>query len=192
VPTTKPKPDGALVKARARAHRWKRLLDAGVQTSVTEIAVAEGPGPRPSTMLGRASLQARRTAPLRARRSPDVNRRHHLLRLWWSMWQMPGTTRKSLPGSSLQRRRLLPNIEVPVVGARHDHHWRRQLSIALPQGRYGREHLRALCRARRKLRRARARAVGKARSPPARLAARRRGHSIPRIVLAWARVSIAS
>jgi hypothetical protein len=40
----KPQPDGTLVKALARAHRWKRLLDAGVQTSVTEIAVAEGPG----------------------------------------------------------------------------------------------------------------------------------------------------
>jgi hypothetical protein len=39
----KPQPDGTLVKALARAHRWKKLLDAG-QTSVTEIAVATGPG----------------------------------------------------------------------------------------------------------------------------------------------------
>jgi hypothetical protein len=41
----KPQSDGTLVKALARAHRWKRLLDAGVQISVTEIAVVEGPGP---------------------------------------------------------------------------------------------------------------------------------------------------
>jgi hypothetical protein len=38
-------PDGDAVKALARAHRWKRLLEAGVQISVTEIAVVEGPGP---------------------------------------------------------------------------------------------------------------------------------------------------
>jgi hypothetical protein len=45
VPTSRPQPDGTPVKALAGAHRWKRLLDAGVQTSVTEIAKAEGPAP---------------------------------------------------------------------------------------------------------------------------------------------------
>ena len=43
-PATKPQPDGTLVKALARAWRWQKLLDGGVQTSVTEIAEAEGIG----------------------------------------------------------------------------------------------------------------------------------------------------
>jgi hypothetical protein len=40
-PPTKPQPDGALVKALARAWRWQKLLDRGVYSSVTEIAEAE-------------------------------------------------------------------------------------------------------------------------------------------------------
>src|SRR4051812_50105832 len=40
-PPTKPQPDGALVKALARAWRWQKLLDKGVYGSVTEIAEAE-------------------------------------------------------------------------------------------------------------------------------------------------------
>ena len=41
-PTTKPQPDGTLVKALARAWRWQRLLDQGVYTTVSEMADAEG------------------------------------------------------------------------------------------------------------------------------------------------------
>jgi hypothetical protein len=41
VPTSKPQPDGTLVKALARAWRWQRLLDEGVYTSVSEIGDAE-------------------------------------------------------------------------------------------------------------------------------------------------------
>jgi hypothetical protein len=37
-----PQPNGALVKALARAWRWQRLLDDGVLTSVSEIGDAEG------------------------------------------------------------------------------------------------------------------------------------------------------
>jgi hypothetical protein len=37
VQTTKPQPDGTLVKALARAWRWQRLLDEGLDTSVSEI-----------------------------------------------------------------------------------------------------------------------------------------------------------
>jgi hypothetical protein len=37
----KPQPDGALVKALARAWRWRRMLDDGVYTSVSEIGDAE-------------------------------------------------------------------------------------------------------------------------------------------------------
>ena len=40
-PTSKPQPDGTLVKALARAWRWQRLLDEGVYTSVSEIGDAE-------------------------------------------------------------------------------------------------------------------------------------------------------
>jgi hypothetical protein len=35
-------PDGALIRALARAHRWKRLLDEGPCRSAGEIAEAEG------------------------------------------------------------------------------------------------------------------------------------------------------
>jgi hypothetical protein len=41
VPTSKPQPDGTLVKALARAWRWQRMLDEGVYTSVSEIGDAE-------------------------------------------------------------------------------------------------------------------------------------------------------
>ena len=33
VPSSKPQPDGTLVKALARAWRWQRMLDEGVYTS---------------------------------------------------------------------------------------------------------------------------------------------------------------
>src|SRR3954453_7359190 len=40
-PSTRPQPDGVLVKALARAWRWQKLLDQGAYGSVTEIAEAE-------------------------------------------------------------------------------------------------------------------------------------------------------
>jgi hypothetical protein len=40
-PSTKPQPDGTLVKALARAWRWQRMLDDGVYASVSEIGDAE-------------------------------------------------------------------------------------------------------------------------------------------------------
>ena len=41
VPATKPRPDGTLVKALARAWRWQRMLDDSVYASVSEIGDAE-------------------------------------------------------------------------------------------------------------------------------------------------------
>jgi hypothetical protein len=41
VPTSKPQPDGTLVKALARAWRWQRMLDEGRFASVRELAEAE-------------------------------------------------------------------------------------------------------------------------------------------------------
>ena len=40
-PTSKPQPDGTLVKALARAWRWQKLLDDGVYASVSDIGDAE-------------------------------------------------------------------------------------------------------------------------------------------------------
>ena len=40
-PTSKPRPDGTLVKALASAWRWQRILDDGVYASVSDIAEAE-------------------------------------------------------------------------------------------------------------------------------------------------------
>ena len=39
--SSKPRPDGTLIKALARAWRWQKLLDDGVCTSVSEIGDAE-------------------------------------------------------------------------------------------------------------------------------------------------------
>jgi hypothetical protein len=41
VPTSKPQPDGTLVKALARAWRWQRMLDEGVYASVSKIGDTE-------------------------------------------------------------------------------------------------------------------------------------------------------
>ena len=40
-PSSKPQPNGTLVKALARAWRWQRLLDTGECTSVSEISETE-------------------------------------------------------------------------------------------------------------------------------------------------------
>jgi hypothetical protein len=41
VPTSEPHPDGALVKALARAHRWQRMLESGKYATLAELADAE-------------------------------------------------------------------------------------------------------------------------------------------------------
>ena len=38
----KPRPDEALIRALARAHGWKRMLDEGIYRSAGELAEAEG------------------------------------------------------------------------------------------------------------------------------------------------------
>jgi hypothetical protein len=40
-PASKPQPDGTLVKALARAHRWRRLLEEGQFGTLAELADAE-------------------------------------------------------------------------------------------------------------------------------------------------------
>jgi hypothetical protein len=41
VPTTKPQPDGTLLKALARAWRWARMLESGEYGTLAELADAE-------------------------------------------------------------------------------------------------------------------------------------------------------
>ena len=41
VPTSKPQPDGTLVKALARAHRWRRMLETGEHQTLADLADAE-------------------------------------------------------------------------------------------------------------------------------------------------------
>jgi hypothetical protein len=53
VPTSKPQPDGTLVKALARAWRWQRMLDCGKYPTRAELADAEelgGVSPPPTAM----------------------------------------------------------------------------------------------------------------------------------------------
>jgi hypothetical protein len=57
-PTSKPQPDGTLIKALARAWRWQRMLDEGVYTSVTEISEAEDIGKSYVSRILRLALLA--------------------------------------------------------------------------------------------------------------------------------------
>jgi ParB-like chromosome segregation protein Spo0J len=41
LPSSKPQPDGTLVKALARAWRWQGMLDEGIYATVSEIGDAE-------------------------------------------------------------------------------------------------------------------------------------------------------
>jgi hypothetical protein len=41
VPTSKPQPDGTLIKALARAHRWQRVLESGEYAALAELSAAE-------------------------------------------------------------------------------------------------------------------------------------------------------
>ncbi|MEM8595024.1 MAG: hypothetical protein AAGF76_00940 [Pseudomonadota bacterium] len=41
LPERTPEPDGALVKALARAFRWRRMLESGDHASITDLARAE-------------------------------------------------------------------------------------------------------------------------------------------------------
>jgi hypothetical protein len=58
VPSSKPQPDGTLVKALARAWRWQRMLEAGAYTSIAEIADAERINPSYVSRILRLTLLA--------------------------------------------------------------------------------------------------------------------------------------
>jgi hypothetical protein len=52
------KPDSTLVKALARAFRWKRMLDSGEFTTIAELAEREGIAPSYMTRVLRLTLLA--------------------------------------------------------------------------------------------------------------------------------------
>lgn len=52
------KPDSTLVKALARAFRWKRMLDSGEFTTIAELAEREGIAPSYLTRVLRLTLLA--------------------------------------------------------------------------------------------------------------------------------------
>ena len=54
----RPQVDNSLVKALARAHRWKRLLDSGEFTTIAELAKREGISKSYMTRVLRLTLLA--------------------------------------------------------------------------------------------------------------------------------------
>ena len=58
VPSSKPKSDGTLVKALARAWRWQRMLEEGHFAMLAELAEAERIGPAYVSRLLRLTLLA--------------------------------------------------------------------------------------------------------------------------------------
>ncbi|MFN6952531.1 MAG: hypothetical protein ACK4NE_08055 [Albidovulum sp.] len=51
-------PDSTLVKALARAFRWKRMIDAGRYTTIADLAAQEGIAPSYLTRILRLTLLA--------------------------------------------------------------------------------------------------------------------------------------
>ena len=62
----RPRPDETLIRALARAHRWKRMLEEGKYRSAGELAEAEGVTPQlrqPTTSVDAALAGHRRDNP---------------------------------------------------------------------------------------------------------------------------------
>ena len=70
----RPRIDNALLKALARAHRWRRMIESGEYASITELAKAEGVNQSYACRLLRLSLLAPNivTAILDGRHDSDV------------------------------------------------------------------------------------------------------------------------
>ena len=68
------RPDDALVKALARAFRWKRMIDAGRYATIADLAAQEGIAPSYLTRILRLTLLAPDIieAILDGRQGPDV------------------------------------------------------------------------------------------------------------------------
>jgi hypothetical protein len=75
---TKHRLDETLIRAVARAHRWKRMLEEGKFRSATEIAEAEGRHPQlrqPPAAADAAGAGYRRSHPQRTTGESDAARR---------------------------------------------------------------------------------------------------------------------
>jgi hypothetical protein len=57
-PANHPRPDGALIKALARAFRWKRMLESGEFATIADLAEREGIAPSYMTRVMRMTLLA--------------------------------------------------------------------------------------------------------------------------------------
>jgi hypothetical protein len=55
-PATRPRPDSALIKALARAFRWKRMLESGEFATIGDLAKREGIAPSYMTRVMRMTL----------------------------------------------------------------------------------------------------------------------------------------
>jgi hypothetical protein len=69
-----PRIDNALLKALARAHRWRRMIENGEHASITDLAKAEGVNQSYACRMLRLSLLAPNivTAILNGRHDSDV------------------------------------------------------------------------------------------------------------------------
>jgi len=69
-----PRIDNALLKAIARAHRWRRMIEGGEYASITELAKAEGVNQSYACRLLRLTLLAPEivTTILNGRQNSDV------------------------------------------------------------------------------------------------------------------------
>ena len=56
--TARPRSDNTLIKALARAFRWKRMLESGEFTTIAELATREGIAPSYMTRVLRLALLA--------------------------------------------------------------------------------------------------------------------------------------
>ncbi|EAQ26829.1 hypothetical protein [Roseovarius sp. 217] len=74
------KMDNTLIKALARAFRWKCMLESGEFTTIAELAEREGIAPSYMTRVMRLTLLAPETveAMVEGRQPPDANLAHFL------------------------------------------------------------------------------------------------------------------
>jgi hypothetical protein len=103
VPSSKPQPDGTLLKALARAWRWQRMLDDGVYASVSDIGDAENISKSYVSRILRLALLA-----------PDII--EAILAKRTDQWLIMERLERPLPMSWEDQRSLLPAASTPITG----------------------------------------------------------------------------
>jgi hypothetical protein len=103
VPSSKPQPDGTLLKALARAWRWQRMLDDGVYASVSDIGDAENISKSYVSRILRLALLA-----------PDII--EAILAKRTDQWLIMERLERPLPMSWADQRSLLPAASTPITG----------------------------------------------------------------------------